>query len=83
MKTLLLVDDELENLRSLGEILNRFGYKVIAKPDAPSALSMLHEGTKVRVRETRAGWSRASVGGTDLEGWLPSEAVETVEPARS
>ncbi len=47
MKTLLLVDDELENLRSLGEILNRFGYKVIAKPDAPSALTILHEGTKV------------------------------------
>jgi DNA-binding NtrC family response regulator len=47
MKTLLLVDDELENLRSLGEVLNRFGYKVIAKPDAPSALTILREGTKV------------------------------------
>jgi len=45
MKTLLLVDDELENLRSLGEILNRFGYKVIAKPDAQSALSVIREGT--------------------------------------
>jgi DNA-binding NtrC family response regulator len=47
MKTLLLVDDELENLRSLGEILNRFGYKVIAKPDAPSALSTIREGVNV------------------------------------
>jgi DNA-binding NtrC family response regulator len=47
MKTLLLVDDELENLRSLGEVLNRFGYKVIAKPDAPSALAVIREGTKV------------------------------------
>lgn len=47
MKTLLLVDDELENLRSLGEVLNRFGYKVIAKPDAPSALTVLREGAKV------------------------------------
>ncbi len=47
MKTLLLVDDELENLRSLGEILNRFGYKVIAKPDAQSALSVVRDGTKV------------------------------------
>ncbi len=47
MKTLLLVDDELENLRSLGEILNRFGYKVIAKPDAQSALSVVREGTSV------------------------------------
>src|SRR5574337_308130 len=47
MKTLLLVDDELENLRSLGEILNRFGYKVIAKPDAQSALSVVRDGTKI------------------------------------
>ncbi len=47
MKTLLLVDDELENLRSLGEILNRFGYKVIAKPDAQSALAVIREGTLV------------------------------------
>jgi DNA-binding NtrC family response regulator len=47
MKTLLLVDDELENLRSLGEILNRFGYKVIAKPDAQSALSVVREGAGV------------------------------------
>ena len=47
MKTLLLVDDELENLRSLGEILNRFGYKVISKPDAQSALAVVREGTKI------------------------------------
>ena len=47
MKTILLVDDELENLRSLGEILNRFGYKVIAKPDAQSALSVIREGAPV------------------------------------
>jgi len=47
MKTLLLVDDELENLKSLGEILNRFGYKVIAKPDAQSALSVIREGTSI------------------------------------
>ncbi len=47
MKTILLVDDELENLRSLGEILNRFGYKVIAKPDGQSALSVVRNGTKI------------------------------------
>lgn len=47
MKTLLLVDDELENLRSVGEILNRFGYKVIAKPDAQSALSVVQDGTRI------------------------------------
>jgi len=47
MKTILLVDDELENLRSLGEILNRFGYKVIAKPDALSALNDIREGATI------------------------------------
>jgi DNA-binding NtrC family response regulator len=47
MKTLLLVDDELDNLRSLGEILNRFGFQVIAKPDAQSALTTIREGASV------------------------------------
>ena len=47
IKTLLLVDDEIENLRSLGEILNRFGYNVIAEPDAPSALSVVRSGTHI------------------------------------
>ncbi len=47
MKTLLLVDDEQENLRSLGEILNRFGYRVITKADAMSALSVAKDGTKI------------------------------------
>jgi DNA-binding NtrC family response regulator len=47
MKTILLVDDEIENLRSLGEILNRFGYNVIAKPDGRSALSVVQDGTKI------------------------------------
>lgn len=47
MKTLLLVDDEPENLRSLGEILNRFGYNVILSPDAQSALTVIREGTWV------------------------------------
>lgn len=47
MKTVLLVDDELENLRSLGEILNRFGYQVIPKPDAPSALAVVRQGITI------------------------------------
>ena len=47
MKTLLLVDDELENLKTLGEILNRFGYKVIEMPDAQSALTIIQEGVMV------------------------------------
>ncbi len=47
MKTLLVVDNELENLRSLGEVLNRFGFKVIAKPDPQSALTTIREGASV------------------------------------
>ncbi len=47
MKTLLLVDDEKENLRSLGEVLNRFGYEVIARSDAQSALSVIRDGASV------------------------------------
>jgi DNA-binding NtrC family response regulator len=47
MKTLLLVDDEVENLKSLGEILSRFGYNVIARPDALSAIAVLREGATV------------------------------------
>ncbi|MBN2565073.1 MAG: tetratricopeptide repeat protein [Candidatus Eisenbacteria bacterium] len=38
----------------------------------------LHEGTKVRMMETRGDWARVSVGGTDLEGWVPSAAVEAI-----
>jgi hypothetical protein len=38
----------------------------------------LHEGTKVRVREARESWTRVSVEGTDLEGWLPEEAIEEI-----
>ncbi len=47
MKTILLVDDELEILRSLGEILNRFGYKVIAKPEAQAALTVVRDGVQL------------------------------------
>ena len=43
----------------------------------------LHEGTKVRLREARGDWARASVSGTDLEGWLPFAAVEAIERPRS
>lgn len=47
MKTLLLVDDEVEILRSLGEILSRFGYRVITMPDAASAMSVIRGGAAV------------------------------------
>jgi tetratricopeptide (TPR) repeat protein len=38
----------------------------------------LHEGTKVRAREERGDWIRVSVGGTDLEGWLPAGSLEEI-----
>jgi DNA-binding NtrC family response regulator len=47
MRTILLVDDEIEILKSLGEILNRFGYTVIARTEAEAALSVFREGTKI------------------------------------
>lgn len=47
MKTILLVDDEIENLKSLSEVLSRFGYRVIAKPDGREALAALQEGAAV------------------------------------
>ncbi len=47
MRTILLVDDEPEILKSLGEILNRFGYAVIARTEARDALSVVRDGTKI------------------------------------
>jgi DNA-binding NtrC family response regulator len=47
MKTILLVDDELEILKSLGEILTRFGYQVIAKQAAQEALASVKDGADI------------------------------------
>ena len=47
MKTILLVDDELEILKSLGEILTRFGYQVIAKQAAQEALDSVKDGANI------------------------------------
>jgi DNA-binding NtrC family response regulator len=47
MRTILLVDDEIEIVKSLGEILNRFGYAVIARTDAQAALAVVREGAKI------------------------------------
>ncbi len=43
MKTILLVDHEHSVLEALGQILHNFGYKVISRPDAESALSVIRE----------------------------------------
>jgi len=47
MKTILLVDDEVEILKSLGEILNRFGYQVIAQQEASAAMALVRGGAKI------------------------------------
>jgi len=47
MKTILLVDDEVEILKSLGEILTRFGYQVIAKHAAQEALDSMKAGEHI------------------------------------
>jgi DNA-binding NtrC family response regulator len=47
MKTILLVDNEEGMVNVLGEIMSRFGYRVIGKTDCCSALSIVREGTKV------------------------------------
>jgi DNA-binding NtrC family response regulator len=47
MKTILLVDDDRDILSYLEDTLSTFGYHVIPKPDAASALSVIREGTKV------------------------------------
>lgn len=47
MKTILLVDNEPHMLEIVGGTLNTFGYKVIPKPDAESALSVIREGTDI------------------------------------
>ena len=47
MKTILLVDDETDILKILTDMLGKHGYKIIAKPDAESALLVVQEGTPI------------------------------------
>ncbi len=47
MKTILLVDDDLDVLSYLKDALTSFGYNVIAKPDAEPALSDIRKGVAV------------------------------------
>ena len=46
-KTVLVVDDEMENLRTYGEILNDMDYKVLSQPDGCSALALLRDDVAV------------------------------------
>ena len=47
MKTILVVDSNVAFLNDLGEIMGVFGYRVIPKPDAESALSVILQGITV------------------------------------
>ena len=47
MKTILVVDDEQENLRTYEEILHDMDYHVLSQPDGSSALELLRDDTAV------------------------------------
>jgi CheY-like chemotaxis protein len=49
MKTILLVDDEPASLAVLKLLLNKFGYIVIPKSNAESALFLIREGVNVNL----------------------------------
>jgi DNA-binding NtrC family response regulator len=46
-RTILVVDDELENRKVFSEILSDLGYKAIAEPDGESALSVIRQGVSI------------------------------------
>jgi DNA-binding NtrC family response regulator len=47
MKTILLVDSDIESLESIAGILTRLGYGVIAMQSGPSALRVIKEGMPI------------------------------------
>ena len=38
----------------------------------------LHSGAQVRLVDSRHGWLQVALPGGELEGWLPSHAIEAV-----
>jgi len=46
-KTILLVDDEPENITNYADVLVNLGYNVIARPDAESAQQLFHNGARI------------------------------------
>jgi DNA-binding NtrC family response regulator len=77
METILLVDDDPAILSYLEDTLSMFGYSVIPKPDAQSALSIIREGTKVDLVVT--DYSMPGMGSpeyfTALKQALPSVPI--------
>jgi DNA-binding NtrC family response regulator len=47
MKTILLVDSDVESLESIAGILTRLGYGIIAMQSGPSALRVIKEGMQI------------------------------------
>lgn len=47
MKTILLVDSDVESMESIAGILTRLGYGVIAMQSGPSALRVIREGMPI------------------------------------
>ena len=43
----------------------------------------LHGGAEADLVETRGNWSRISIPAADLQGWVPSSAVEQIVPPTS
>lgn len=77
MKTILLVDDEPGVLKILEDTLVRFGYKVIPKPDAGSALTVIREGAKIDlvITDNKMPGMNGSEFVTVLKQALPSVPV--------
>jgi len=77
MGTILLIDDDPAVLSYLEDTLSTFGYNVIPKPDAQSALSVIREGTKVDLVVT--DYSMPGMGSheyfTALKQALPSVPI--------
>ena len=74
MKTILLVDDDLAIYRSLGQRFSIFGYKIILKPDAESALTAIREGNEVNI--VVVDYQRMGMDGPDF-----LSALKKISPA--
>ena len=53
--------------------------EVVSGPGSQYATEFsLHSGAQVRVTDSRHGWLRIALAGGELQGWVPSHAVEVV-----